>query len=203
MTQQQEEATVIASGKIAGRESRFREGLRTLDQRIDWIPMGWQRLYGDMRSKLRSVECATRNAVMVHGAYEQDGYLHVEAVTNDKVVQGILRKARSAAAATCMACGRRGKPREFGDRYMSLCGSCAGCVGLREEVLSALVLLKRSPVDVRGIVGSRNLLAAAIGASLGKSEKEALLSALTEDRLGAWLRTTLDLLDAVVDGAWR
>jgi hypothetical protein len=180
-------------------ESRFRASLQVLDQRIDWIPMGWQRLYGDLRSKLRAIECFSRRVVFIHGAHEQDGYLHVEAVTDDKVVQGILRKARATALYTCMACGRRGRPRKIGEQHLSLCGHCAGCVQLRDLVESVLVTHERACIHLHQIMGRSNLLAAAVRASMGSVVETAALSEVSPQSLKAWLDGMLELLDPIAD----
>jgi hypothetical protein len=180
-------------------ESRFRASLQVLDQRIDWVPMGWQRLYGDLRSKLRAIECSSRRVVFIHGAHEQDGYLHVEAITDDQVVQGILRKARATALYTCMGCGRRGKPRAIGEQRLSLCVRCAGCVQLRDVVESVLVTPEPRCVHLHHAIARSNLLGAAVHASLGSEVEPAALSEVSSQSLKAWLDGMLESLDAIAD----
>ena len=182
-------------------ESRFTASLRLLDQRIDWIPFGWQRLYGDLRSKLQAVRSPKRDAVFVQGAYEQHGYLHVDAVTDDKVIQGILRKARAKATFTCMVCARQARPRDIGDTYMSLCGACAGYVGLREEALTARKSLRPLLLGTVEEGGQKSLLSAAVRASLRSTAEVGKQSEVSSDTFMEWLDAMLVVLDPILDGA--
>lgn len=190
---------VVADQRSCKTVSRFQESLQILEQRVDWIPMGWQRLYVDLRLKLRAVDCPQRRAVGVNGAYEHEGYLHVEAVSDDRVIQGILRKARTAAVYTCMACGKRGSPREIGERYLTLCAPCTGYVRLYDEILSALVHHQHGG-DVHKRVRESVLLAEAFRASLGADDCPCLHD-LSSEAISAWLDAMLALLDPIVDGA--
>lgn len=191
---------VVADQRPHKTVSRFQESLQILEQRVDWIPMGWQRLYVALRLKLRAIECPQRRAIGVNGAYEHEGYLHVEAVTDDRVIQGILRKARTAAVYTCMACGKRGSPREIGDRYLTLCATCTGFVRLHDEVLSALAQRQRGHRDVHKLVRESALLVEAFKASLGADDCTCLHD-LPSEAITAWLHAMLALLDPIVDGA--
>ncbi|WP_427913905.1 hypothetical protein ACPWT1_02810 [Ramlibacter sp. MMS24-I3-19] len=172
-----------------------------LDQRIDWIPFGWQRLYGDLRSKLKAVRSPRRDAVFVQGAYEHHGYLHVEAVTDDKVLQGILRKARAKATFTCMACARQGRPRDVGDTYMSLCGACAGYVALREDAQTARKSLRPLLLGTVEQDGQNSLLKAAVCASLRSTAGVREQSEVSSETFMEWLDAILVVLDQLLDGA--
>lgn len=191
---------VVADQRSRKTVSRFQESLQILEQRVDWIPMGWQRLYVDLRLKLRAIDCPQRRAVGVNGAYEHEGYLHVEAVSDDRVIQGILRKTRTAAVYTCMACGKRGAPREIGERYLTLCPTCAGYVRLHDDVLSALTEHQRGHRDVHKRVRESALLCHAFQASVGADDCTCLHD-VAADALTAWLHALLALLDPIVDGA--
>lgn len=179
--------------------SRFQESLLVLDQRIDWIPAGWQRLYGDMRFKLRAVQCEARHPIRVDGAYETEGFLCVEAVTNDKVIQGILRKARATALATCMGCGNRGKPREIGDDGATLCASCAGCLRLRDEIQSILVKQYRG-CSITSALREHPLVAGALQAALEQDDGNEAFLGTTEMAMTAWFNSMIVLLDPIADG---
>jgi hypothetical protein len=126
----------------------FHESLAVLNARVEQIPFGWQSLYTDMRLKLRASFCEGREAIVIRGAYEQDGCLCVESQAPDFVIQGILRKARARAAFTCMECGEPGKHRELEDWVdVVLCGTCAGPRLLQSEIRRLLALDRCATLD--------------------------------------------------------
>jgi hypothetical protein len=105
----------------------FHDSLAVLNDRVECIPFGWQRLYANMRLQLQAAFCEGREPIVILGAYQHDGHLWVESHAPDFVIQGILRKARIKAICTCMECGAAGKQRELEDwRTVVLCGTCAG-----------------------------------------------------------------------------
>lgn len=105
----------------------YRESLDRLDRQIDHIPMGWQRLYGDLRHALRVLAADSRMSIRIDGAWEEDGRLCIDSDTKDPAVQGVLRKARTRAMQSCSICGRPGKGRELANwQEATLCGKCAG-----------------------------------------------------------------------------
>jgi hypothetical protein len=119
----------------------FQESLNRLDRRIDWVPMGWQGIYADVRRQLRAVSSRTRENSVVYGPWQEHGSMYLDACRADPVVHGILRKAHIRAECTCVACGRRGIRREVGEFRKTLCAPCAAIQLLEcewAELLSTL-----------------------------------------------------------------
>ena len=54
---------------------------------------------------------------------------------NDRVIVGLVRKAKARMTFTCMTCGKVGKPRQFGLRVGVLCASCYTERLLRLQIL--------------------------------------------------------------------
>lgn len=150
-------------------QTPFHESLAVLNERVEFIPMGWQRLYADMRLRLYAAYCEGREPIVFLGAYEQDGQLFVESHAPDYVIQGILRKARTKARCTCTECGQLGRRRELQDwREAVLCGRCAGPRLLRLEIHRFLALDRCGTLgeSADALAGSRaRLLRAAAEAS--------------------------------------
>lgn len=105
----------------------FAESWSRLNRHVEQIPIGWQRLYAELRFGLAVISSPARSTIRIDGAWEEDGCLQVQSDTEDPVVQGVLRKARVRAMHTCMACGKPGKLRQLDDwKEATLCGTCAG-----------------------------------------------------------------------------
>jgi hypothetical protein len=112
--------------------------------------MGWQRLYSDLRFTLAAISTANRCTIGIAGAWEEDGLLQVQSDTTDRVVQGVLRKARVRAMHTCMECGKPGKQRELDEwRQATLCGACAAPRLLVLEIARLIALDRCGSVDLR------------------------------------------------------
>lgn len=121
-----------------------------LNRHVELIPMGWQRLYSDLRFTLAVISTKKRCTIEIAGAWEEDGLLQVQSDTTDRVVQGVLRKARVRAMHTCMECGKPGNQRELDEwRQATLCGSCAGPRLLALEIARLIALDRCGSVDLR------------------------------------------------------
>jgi len=160
-------------------KARLFASLEVLDQRVDWVPVGWQRLYADLRAKLRAIVCPGRFPIYVDGPCEHDGFLCIEAVTDDKVVQGVLRKARTKALCTCMFCGKPAKLREFCGRYSTLCSACSGLRRLHLELVEALD--RPSQVNLEEMLADKPMIKAAIQQAREHADE------LQPDAAVAWL----------------
>lgn len=133
-----------------GNRHAFADSWSRLNRHVELIPMGWQRLYSELRFTLAAISTARRCMIEIAGAWEEDGLLQVQSETTDPVVQGVLRKARVRAMHTCMECGKPGKPRELDEwRQATLCGSCAGPRLLAVEVARLIALDRCGSVDLR------------------------------------------------------
>lgn len=198
-------------GKSASSSSAltpFHESLAMLNQRVESIPIGWQRLYADMRLRLYAAYCDGREAIVILGAYEQDGHLFVESSAPDFVIQGILRKTRMKARSTCTECGLPGKVRELEDwREAVLCGRCAGPRLLRMELqrLLALDRCKTLGESADALAGPRaRLLRAAAEASGQVHDRDRrVLDGRLSSGLRAWSNRLLAHVDAcLAQGCW-
>lgn len=128
----------------------FADSRSRLNRHVELIPMGWQRLYSDLRFTLAVISSPERCTIQISGAWEEDGLLQVQSDTTDPVVQGVLRKARVRAMNTCMECGKPGKLRELDEwRQATLCGLCAGPRLLTLEVARLIALDRCGSVDLR------------------------------------------------------
>lgn len=128
----------------------FADSWSRLNRHVELIPMGWQRLYSDLRFTLAVISTAKRCTIEITGAWEEDGLLQVRSGTTDRVVQGVLRKARVRAMYTCMECGKPGKQRELDEwRQATLCGSCAAPRLLTLEIARLIALDRCGSIDLR------------------------------------------------------
>jgi hypothetical protein len=107
------------------------ESLERLERWVEWIPMGWQRVYLDMRCALASLGVSQHRDVQIHEPSVVDGGLVFDVEGSDRAVCGILRKAWARSRCTCMNCGRTGKPRRMDGYVKTLCARCCAL-----EVLS-------------------------------------------------------------------
>lgn len=186
----------------------FHESLAALNERVESIPMGWQRLYADMRLRLYAAYCEGREAIVILGAYEQDGHLFVESTAPDFVIQGILRKARMKARCTCTECGLPGKPRELEDwREAVLCGRCAGPRLLRLEIHRLLALDRCGTLgeSADAMSGPRARLLRAAADSSGQVDEQdrRVLDGKLSSGLRAWSNRLLAHVEAcLAQGCW-
>lgn len=128
----------------------FADSWSRLNRHVELIPMGWQRLYSELRFTLAVISTPKRCTIEIAGAWEEDGLLQVQSDTTDPVVQGVLRKARVRAMSTCMECGKPGKLRELDEwRQATLCGSCAGPRLLALEVARLIALDRCGSIDLQ------------------------------------------------------
>jgi len=106
--------------------SDYEKSLAQLERRIDWVPMGWQKLYFQLRRRLISVNSTARAHITLEGPWPDMEALYIDASNADSVVQGILRKTAMASRSICSECGHVGRPREMNEREVILCSPCAG-----------------------------------------------------------------------------
>src|SRR5438132_8161151 len=131
-----EKTEVIVDSEAAQSPCAFEESLRRLEDKVDWVPLGWQPLFTAVRLSLRAVQSESRSDIVIHGAWEDEGRLYLDASGEDPVVHGILRKARVHARWTCSQCSRPGRLREFGECCKTLCGRCAAVHQLELDMAS-------------------------------------------------------------------
>lgn len=114
------------------------DSLDRLERWVEWIPMGWQRLYLELRCALASVDTSPARFVWIHEPEVVDGGLVLDIDGGDRVVRGILRKAWARSRCTCMCCGRPGKPRWIGGYVKTLCARCTAFEALSVELDACL-----------------------------------------------------------------
>jgi hypothetical protein len=187
---------------LARSHSAFEASLVQLERRVDWIPLGWQPLFGDLRRALRGIADRSRVDVIIEGAFEEDGLLYVDCQADDEVVQGLLRKTRAKAKNTCVHCGLRGRRRELDNwRETTLCGTCAGPRLLQVELRRVLALDRCGTINLQDeLRNSRRtiLLRAAMGAS--RAQIFVLPVSGDEKKIRAWLRQLIDCIDHELRG---
>lgn len=125
-------------------KTNYQHSMALLDARVESVRLGWQTLYADLRAGLRAVGSLNRATVLINGPVEVEGALEFHSTSDDRVVQGILRKAEQRSRRTCMACGRPGYGREVGKTCKTLCGACAGLHLLEYELAQMLLNLHTS-----------------------------------------------------------
>jgi hypothetical protein len=183
--------------------SAFQASLKLLDNRVDWIPMGWQGLYADMRLSLRAVGTAARADVVVYGAYDEDGLLYVDTASDDPVIRGVLRKARCRARCTCALCGRAGaRPREFDECARTLCSGCAGIYLLYWELTSELAGRNESQAQGgtwQGRFGVRLWAAMRVAWPLSDNALDEETPLLNTAALKPWMERFWERLDRALD----
>jgi hypothetical protein len=177
-----------------GHPNCYTESLARLDRHVDHIPLGWQRLYGDLRHALRTLKTTGRMNTRIDGAWHEDGMLRVDSETSDHAIQGVLRKARTRARHTCTQCGRPGKRRELANwEEATLCGRCAAPRLLSLDIDRVLALEKCGSVELRVELQQAPeavlIRAAAEAVAMEHGlRKNFILSQLTEEQLRAWLK---------------
>jgi hypothetical protein len=174
------EDQIAAAARLA-----YDDRIVRLNRFVERIPMGWQRLYLELRLKLYAISCPERSGAVIEHVWVEDGRLQIQSETTDGVVQGILRKARVRAAHTCMRCGKPGKMRELDEwQQATLCGTCAA------PRLLELEIARLGGLERCGAVHLRHELQSSSRAALirAAAEAEALASGLPRD----FITTTLD-----------
>lgn len=117
-----------------GKRAGLADSLDRLERWVEWIPMGWQRLYLELRCALVSVNTASVRSVWIHEPEVVDGGLLLDVDGGDRVVRGMVRKAWARSRCTCMRCGRPGKPRCISGYVKTLCARCAALETLSVEL---------------------------------------------------------------------
>jgi hypothetical protein len=174
------EDQIAAAARLAYDDSIVR-----LNRFVEQIPMGWQKLYLELRLKLYAISCAERSGAVIDRVWAEDGCLQFQSETTDAVVQGILRKTRVRASHTCMRCGKPGKMRELDEwQQATLCGTCAA------PRLLELELARVAGLERCGAVHLRHELQSSSRAALirAAAEAEALACGLPRD----FIVTSLD-----------
>jgi ribosomal protein L18 len=184
----------LQAAPSVGDPNCYSESLARLDRQVDHIPLGWQRLYGDLRHALRALETPSRMNARIDGAWHEDGMLCVDSEASDAAIQGVLRKARIRARHTCTECGRPGKRRELVNwEEATLCGRCAAPRLLSLDIDRVLALENCGSVELRVELQQAPeaaLIRAAAEAAATEHglRKNFILSQLTEEQLRAWLK---------------
>lgn len=180
-------------------QALYAESLSRLDRHVDHIPLGWQRLYGDLRHALRVLATPLRMDMRIDGAWEEDGLLRVESSAEDPVLQGVLRKARTRAMHTCTECGRPGRRRELAHwQEATLCGCCAGPRFLSLDIERLLALEKCGSLELRHELEHAPeavLIRAAAAAAVEQGVPQASILQLSDDDLRAWLKQLRTFVD--------
>jgi hypothetical protein len=181
----------------------YNDSLARLDRHVGHIPMGWQRLYADLRCSLRVLVAPQRMNIQIDGGWEEDGLLCVDSPTVDPVVQGVLRKARTRAMHTCTECGKPGRRRELKDwQEVTLCSSCAALRLLSLDIQRVLALEKCGSLDLRKELQSGPeavlIRAAAEAAANAKGLSANLLGQESLEDLRAWLELVRDLVEEML-----
>jgi hypothetical protein len=185
--------TIVDQDRLA-----FANSWRRLNRLVDQIPLGWQWLYGELRFSLGCLSSRERATIRIDGGWEEDGRLQIQSETSDRVVQGVLRKARVRAMSTCMECGRPGKLRQLDEwREATLCGTCAGPRLLEFEIARIIGLAGCGSVDLGEELQSspHAVLVRAAAEAAAASRNLPATSVLTDlDRDGqhAWLQRLRD-----------
>jgi hypothetical protein len=98
--------------------------LERLERWVEWIPIGWQRVYLDMRCALVALGASQHRDVQIHEPLVVNGGLVFDVDGRDRAVCGIVRKAWARSRCTCMNCGFTGKPRTIDGYVKTLCARC-------------------------------------------------------------------------------
>lgn len=171
----------ITSDRCAPDVKTLAECLQRLERWVEWIPIGWQSLYLDMRCALVALGSHQKRAVWIHEPLVVNGGLVFDVDGSDGAVCGIVRKAWARSRCTCMSCGFTGKPRRIDGYVKTLCARCCALDVLSrglDEVLHASWnwgTLQRSPIwpkDLSPLVG----VLMKEGARLGALEVDSLVA---------------------------
>jgi len=170
------------------------EILEQLERWVEWIPLGWQRLYLDMRCALVALGASQHRDVQIHEPLVVNGGLVFDVDGRDRAVCGIVRKAWARSRCTCMNCGRNGKPRRIDGYVKTLCAHCCALDVLSsalDELLhdpsngDPLQVSRAWPKDLSPLV--RVLMEE--GARLGAIEVSSMVAGETiPPAVQAWLR---------------
>lgn len=114
------------------------DSLDRLERWVEWIPMGWQRLYLELRCALVSVNTNSVRSVWIHEPEVVDGGLVLDVDGGDRVVRGMVRKAWARSRCTCMRCAHPAKPRPISGYVKTLCARCAALETLSVELDACL-----------------------------------------------------------------
>ena len=174
--------------------TQFGQSIDSLVQKVDWVPVGWQRAYRKMILRLRGTICPGRadlifvvRPITIHG-------LNICMSVEDQTVEGIIRKTNKTMACTCSICGKKGRRGRVGTVRHTLCATCLAPRQLQQEVKQMLRRLdpKRITPDVKRIFTFDDL-----APCLPMLIPESSWSKLTCDQSGLQLRCVarLDLLD--------
>ena len=109
---------------------------------LDVLPPSWLQLHQNFMERFhRSVGEDHRGWILVH---LQDG-LPVPAISGDKVLDGVARKAAQAMKMTCSGCGGRARQRTDQDRHWIQCARCFAVSKLQVELRALLEACPRKP----------------------------------------------------------
>ncbi|MDR6766498.1 hypothetical protein J2W88_001763 [Acidovorax delafieldii] len=124
----------IASDRCAPDAKTLAECLQRLERWVDWIPIGWQSLYLDMRCALVALGSHQKRAVWIHEPLVVNGGLVFDVDGRDRAVCGIVRKAWARSRSTCMGCGCTGKRRRINRHVKTLCARCYALDALSRDL---------------------------------------------------------------------
>ena len=88
------------------------------------VPPGWHRPRAALLRGLKATATPARQALSIDGPCFDIDRVHLQATPNDRVVAGLLRKAKARMMCTCLTCGKVGKLRRFGLKTGVFCASC-------------------------------------------------------------------------------
>ena len=174
--------------------TQFAQSIDSLMQKVDWVPMGWQRVYREMIVRLRRTICPRRSALILvvrpitlHG-------LNICMSDDDDAIEGIIRKTNKTMSCTCSICGNKGRRVRVGTVRNTLCATCLAPRQLQQEVKRLLRRLDPTRVtpDVQKIFAFDDL-----APCLRMVIPESSWSKLNCDQSGLQLRCVArqDLLD--------
>lgn len=124
-------------------EGGLANSLERLEAWVEWVPMGWQRLYLDMRCSFMGLNASHFQLVRIHEPAVVEGGLVLDVDAADPVVRGIVRKAWARSRCTCMRCGRPGRLRRAGEYPKTLCARCWALQTLCDDLDACLL----DPID--------------------------------------------------------
>ncbi len=101
-------------------------------------------MYQDLLRRLNRVSAPPRDDLFVDAPQVDYGLFRMRTSREDRVVDGIVRKAGLQLAHTCSECGRQGRLRSVKFARYVLCALCYAPEALLAEVEQALRVLERA-----------------------------------------------------------
>jgi len=108
------------------------------------LPPGWRATYSALLSRLSRVNALSRKDLEVDPPHLDYGLFRMATSREDRVVDGMIRKASQRLAHTCGRCARPGKLRTVKFEQVVLCASCYAPKALLAEIAQVLRVLERA-----------------------------------------------------------